>query len=61
MRINEYKVMADCIERGIKTGTERVCNYSYKADDIDIKNELYEAIMHEICEYFFFDMDNTDE
>jgi hypothetical protein len=61
MKANEFKVMSDCLEKGI----DYAFNRFYKYNDFDIpkdkeealKDLLEDAISLQICEYFNFEND----
>jgi len=53
-----YKILKDCIERGLKMGLNTTINYTEDEKNIDqdyLLNNQHIAIMNEICEYFEFD------
>ena len=55
MRANEHLVMSECIERGIARGYRRAFKHSDNPVHEHIMQELEQAVMTEICEYFVFD------
>lgn len=55
MKVNEYKVLQDCIERGISIGYSRAFKHTDTPSDQAIKSAIEDAVMLEICEYFEFD------
>lgn len=61
MKINTYKVLSDAIERGIDSGYIRAHKHTDTPSERQIKNEIYQYVMNEICEYFNFDgADDTE-
>ena len=58
MKVKEYTVLSDCVERGVQLGMNR----AYKRTDFPTNDQLmsamFDAVLSEICEYFDFD-DNT--
>jgi|688.fasta_scaffold306056_5 hypothetical protein len=54
MKTNEYKIITDCIEKGIDCGFTRAHKHTDNPSEESLKNEIYDAIMLEICEYFTF-------
>jgi hypothetical protein len=57
MKVKEYTVLMDCVERGITMGISRSHKYSDNPSDEEIKSVLIDAVLLEICEYFDFDKD----
>jgi len=54
MKVKEYTVLIDCVERGITMGISRSHKYSDNPSDEEIKSVLVNAVLLEICEYFDF-------
>lgn len=57
MKANEYKVVEDCVKRGIDTGYRRAFKHTDEPLEENIKMNIEEAVMLEICEYFKFEED----
>lgn len=57
--INEYKIMSDCVERGVEYGYMRAYKHNDSPSEDFIKNEIMEHIMNEISEMFSFDKDEA--
>ena len=61
MRANEFKVLEDCIEKGIEYGLMKFHKYyDFEIPDEHINNlkqQLEYGISNQICEYFNFDND----
>ena len=57
MKVKEYNVLMDCVERGITMGISRSHKYSDNPSDDEIKRALIDAVLLEICEYFDVDKD----
>ena len=57
MKVKDYTVLMDCVERGITMGISRSHKYSDNPSDDEIKRALIDAVLLEICEYFDFDKD----
>lgn len=55
MKANEYRILADCVDNGITSGYARAHKYSETPEENEIKKQIYEAVMLEICEYFTFE------
>ena len=58
MKVKEYTVLMDCVERGITIGINRSHKYSDNPSDDEIKSALIDAVLLEICEYFDFKEDD---
>jgi len=54
MKVKEYTVLMDCVERGITMGINRSHKYNDNPSDEEIKSVLIDAVLLEICEYFDF-------
>jgi len=61
MRVKEYTVLTDCIERGVQYGMSRAYKYSDAPSEEHIKSVLIDAVLLEISEYFDFDHTATQE
>ena len=64
MRANEFKVLEDCIEKGIDYGLMRFHKYydfeiSDEHENI-LKQQLHDGILNQICEYFNFDNNGNE-
>jgi len=59
MKAKEYNLMSMAVEQGISYGYSRAFKHTDTPDEEAIKKAIYEAVMNEICENFYFD--NTDE
>jgi hypothetical protein len=55
LKPNIYKIISDCVERGIDFGWNRAHKYTDIPDESLIKQEVEKYIMLEICENFKFD------
>jgi hypothetical protein len=55
MKINTYKVLTDAIHAGIEYGYHRAYKYTDNPDKETFTNEIHNAILNEISEYFLFD------
>jgi hypothetical protein len=54
MKANEYKVLTDCVEKGIDYGFTRAHKHTDGPSEESLKNEIHDAIMSEICQNFIF-------
>ena len=57
MRAKEYPVLVDCIERGVVYGMNRAYKHSDTPSPEYINEQIADAVLLEICEYFNFDID----
>jgi hypothetical protein len=61
MRVNEYYVLSDCVERGVQFGMSRAYKHTDFPTEEQIKIALVDAVLLEISEYFNFDDAQTIE
>jgi hypothetical protein len=55
MRVKEYSVLVDCVERGITHGMNRAYKHSDTPARAYIEEQIADAVLLEINEYFTFD------
>jgi hypothetical protein len=55
MRVKEYTVLTDCVERGVASGMARAYKHTDTPTLDYIKRQIEDAVLLEICEYFDFD------
>jgi hypothetical protein len=55
MRVKEYNVLVDCVERGVTHGMNRAYKHSDTPTPGYINEQVIDAVLLEICEYFDFD------
>lgn len=60
MKVREYIVMAECIERGVEYGYARAHKHDDNPSEEVIKEAIAQAVQNEICEYFIFDEQNDE-
>lgn len=60
MRAKEYNLMAKCVESGITLGYNRAVKHSENPDEDYIKKLIYNEVMNEICENFYFDNEKEE-
>ena len=64
MRVDEYRVMSECVEGAVVAGLQRI--YKHEASPLPeydaalIASRLPDIIMGMICEYFDFDAQNQE-
>jgi hypothetical protein len=54
MKVDTYKLISNCIERGIDIGWQRAHKYTDHPEVGHLKETIYDNILIEICEYFNF-------
>jgi hypothetical protein len=61
MKANDFKVLDDCIEKGIDYGFMRFYKYHdleiSNEQEISLKQQIQEGVLNQICEYFNFEND----
>ena len=55
MKVKEYTVLSDCVERGITYGMNRAYKHSDTPTRAYIEEQIANAVLFEINEYFNFD------
>ena len=55
MKVNEYLVLQDCIERGVESGYNRAHKHSNEPSPEELKWNISTAVAGMICEYFTFE------
>jgi hypothetical protein len=55
MRVNEYVVLSECIEAGVRYGVSRAFKYTDEPSQSEIERDVESAVMSAICEKFIFD------
>ena len=55
MKAKEYKILVDCVERGIEYGMSRAYKHTDNPTMDYIISQLNDGVLTEICEYFQFD------
>ena len=54
MQVKEYTVLTDCVERGVSYGMTRAYKHTDTPTTEYIKNQIVDAVLLEISEYFNF-------
>ena len=61
MKANEYLVLSEAVEEGVSYGYQRAFKYSDNPTPDAIQAAIVDAVMSQVCEYFFFeDMNNAN-
>lgn len=55
MRVKEYNVLVDCVERAVVMGMNRAYKHSDTPAPAYINEQIADAVLLEISEYFTFD------
>jgi hypothetical protein len=65
MKANDFKVLDDCIEKGIDYGFMRFYKYHdfeiSNEQELSLKQQIQEGVLNQICEYFNFDNNDGQE
>ena len=61
MRVKEYTVLVDCVERGVAYGMNRAYKHTDTPASDYIKQQITDAVLSEISEYFSFDNEVCQE
>jgi hypothetical protein len=61
MRVKEYTVLVDCVERGVTLGWNRAYKHSDTPTTSYVHEQIANAVLLEISEYFNFDDDVVTE
>jgi hypothetical protein len=54
MKVNTYKVLSDCVERGVEIGWRRAHKHTDTPGEGQLRDSIYDNVMTEISEYFTF-------
>jgi hypothetical protein len=54
MKVNEYKVLVECVEEGARYGVFRAFKHTDEPSIEKIVSEVEAAVMNAICEKFIF-------
>ena len=54
IQVDIYKVLSECVERGIQFGWNHAHKHTDKPDEAQIRDKIHDDVMTEICEYFKF-------
>ncbi len=60
MKPNMYKLVSNCVDNGVNYGWNRAHKHTDSPSEAQIKDEIYNAVMNEICEWFVFHSDSED-
>lgn len=55
MKVNAYAVLCRAVEEGIAIGWMRAHKHTDKPTELEIKDQIEQAVMGAICEYFEFE------
>lgn len=54
MKPNTYKIIQEAVANGVALGYSRAYKHSAMPSEDAVKQQIYEAVMTEICEWFVF-------
>lgn len=61
MKANEYKVMREAVEAGVRFGVRRAYKHSDREEPTESQQEyIAEEVLNSICEWFTFGENNHD-
>jgi hypothetical protein len=60
MQVKEYTVLVDCVERGVAYGMNRAYKHSDTPSPEYINQQITDAVLSEICEYFDFKEEHNE-
>ena len=55
MKAKEYNLLAQCVETGVMLGWNRSRKHTDDPDPQHIREQIEQAVMNEICEWFDFE------
>jgi hypothetical protein len=55
IRTDTYAVFSRAVEEGVIFGWNHAHKHTDSPGDDTIKDEIYEAVLSSVCEFFFFD------
>lgn len=61
MRADEYRLLAECVERGVNWGWQHAHKHVDSPGEWDIKNRITDDVLNEICEAFRFQDDLEEQ
>ena len=61
MRVRAYEVLRRAIEEGLEHGWRRAHKHTASPGEATLKDEVVQGILNEVCEYFDFDDDLSDD
>jgi hypothetical protein len=61
MKAKEYNLIVQCIEIGVMLGWNRARKHNENPDPETIRNEIEQAVLNEICEWFNFEEVKTND
>ena len=61
MKINGFRVMEDCIERGVISGWYRAHKHDTNPAPERIQDTISEDVLNAICEYFYLENFSAEE
>ena len=60
MKAKEYNLLVRCIEDGVSLGYNRAYKHDDVPDEEYIKQQIIDAVLNEVCEWFNFGEDDLN-
>lgn len=61
MKVKSYAVLSNAVELGVMYGWNRAHKHTDTPSEDEIKTQIQQAIMNEICEWFSFSDEDVSE
>lgn len=61
MKANEYNLITHCVETGVRLGWNRAHKHSDEPEPQHIRDQIEQAVLNEICEWFDFEEVKTND
>lgn len=61
MKVREYELLNDCVQRGVQMGWTRAHKHTDSPTQDHIQMSILDAVMLSVAEYFIFDGDQEEE
>jgi hypothetical protein len=55
MKPDSYRLIQQCVENGVAAGLHRAYKHNESPSAEQVQDAIYNAVMHEICEWFKFE------
>ena len=61
VRVNAWAAVTEAVGLGVSSGIRRAYKHTDNPTTEAIENEVYEAVLGELCEWFVFDGDDNGD
>lgn len=61
MKVREYELLNDCVQRGVQMGWTRAHKHTDSPTPDHIQMAILDAVMLSVAEYFIFDGEQEEE